>query len=148
MEKLLVQHKCLIYTSYFITLKNLNSRFSENNFFIVSLIMLSEIVFCVCISFYHEQSKMKNIGVPSLAQQLMNLTSIHEDAGLIPGLAQWIKDPVLLWLWHRPAAMAQASSYAALIRLPSLGTSKFLECSPKKIKKQKIKIKTNNTTTV
>ena len=34
-------------------------------------------------------------GVPTVAQQVKNPTSIHEDVGSILGLPWWVKDPVL-----------------------------------------------------
>ena len=44
------------------------------------------------IKFY---SKQELSGVPIVAQWLTNLTRNHKSAGLIPDLAQWVKDLAL-----------------------------------------------------
>ena len=47
---------------------------------------------------YRDYSNIKSstTGVPTVAQQVTDLTSIHEDANLIPGLTQWVKDTAFL----------------------------------------------------
>ena len=39
--------------------------------------------------------KIKSIGSSHCGSAVMNPTSNHENAGLIPGLAQWVKDSAL-----------------------------------------------------
>ena len=53
--------------------------------------------------------------VSIVAQRVKNLTSIHEDVGLIPGLIQWVKD---LALWHR-SQMKRGSGVAVAVVKPA-----------------------------
>ena len=51
--------------------------------------------FCLEHMFFRLVEKEAKIGVPVMAQWLTNPARNHEVSGLIPGLAQWVKDLAL-----------------------------------------------------
>ena len=56
---------------------------------------ISKTIFKRKIKLEDSRLNFQNLGVPVVVQWLTNLTRNHKVADLVPGLAQWVKDPSL-----------------------------------------------------
>ena len=100
---------------------------------------------CSTLLIIREMHTKTTVSGSPCGSAVMNPTRIHEEAGLIPGLAQWAKgsslavscggvcrhvlDPALLWLWYKLAAAASIQALAW--ELP------YAACTVQKDKKKK-----------
>ena len=83
---------------------------------------------------YHTKSTGRS---SSHGSAVTNLTSTQQDADLVPGLTQWLKDPALLWPWCRPAATVPIGPLAW--KLPYAMSVALKKTKKKKLKQQKEK---------
>ena len=88
-----------------------------------------------------KKNKKTRIWISHFGSVVMNPTSIHEDTGSIPGLVQWVKDPELLWLWCRLAAVAPIRPLAWE---PPYAAAAALKSKTKKKKKKERKKEMQN----
>ena len=83
-------------------------------------------------------SRYRTFGSSQCGSVVMSLTSNHENVGLIPGLDQWVKDPVLPWAVCRSQMRLRSCIAMAVSNLtPRLGNSICCRYAPKKKKKKK-----------
>ena len=104
----------------------------------------NDVYFWACTPNFEELWLKHNMGVPFMAQQLINLTGIHKHVGSIPGLLSvlriwrcrelWCRSQ--MWLRSCIAVAVAVAGSCSLDLTPSLGTSICCRWNPKKQRKK------------